>query len=595
MLFDVSQFPVRALDRNQGYKPLDFGYRGVLGSLSDTGGLVCVTKAHARWGMATLGSVPPFDEALRYNPDAVRRYRDAIVRNDGFGLRPAGAIIESRGYLLADAIPMLRIMYADGSTAECITFTPHEGPWDVLQLWRTSGQDNDPLFTGECRLACAAYTQLTEAGALQRPSAETSIRHSGQRRYLANAALPAHALLDVAMEAHVPAGEQGWVLAIALREEPDPAWPDGKSFDEAWRLLGQALRSWRSALETHAGDLIASRGISYGRRCAVPVGDDAVCVITDHMLLPLSWTRDAYWAVQPLRGEPDGQSLIRRHLIWLFTVAQRDDGYWGRAYLTNGRVKDRTYQLDQQLYPLLELAQYVDDTGDFALLSRLRPDVDAVLADLDGRRGDGWLIATDETPADDPIAMPYHFSSHILLWFAQRCLSRIGVQWGAPEAVRQQVRAAFTAHQGGQALFAYAVNDGGDAHFYHDANDLPLALAPSWGFCDARDPVWLATMHFAFSEANHGGFYAGHLGSVHTPAPWPLGDLQAAMVGGMIGDAAGEQAAWDALRAASQWDGALPEAYEPHTHRVVSRHWFLWPNAWYASVSREWVKGFVES
>ncbi len=40
-----------------------------------------------------------------------------------------------------------------------------------------------------------------------------------------------------------------------------------------------------------------------------------------------------------------------------------------------------------------------------------------MLATLEPRRApDALLFPTDETPADDPIPLPYHLSSHILLW-----------------------------------------------------------------------------------------------------------------------------------------------------------------------------------
>ena len=95
------------------------------------------------------------------------------------------------------------------------------------------------------------------------------------------------------------------------------------------------------------------------------------------------------------------------------------------------------------------------------------------------------------------------------------------------EYIRASIQAHFhrRIHKGKQ-IYAYATDGVGNFHFYHDANDFPLALAPNWGLVSVDDPVWRATIDFAFSEANVGGFYDGSLGSVHTPAPWALGDIQ---------------------------------------------------------------------
>lgn len=54
----------------------------------------------------------------------------------------------------------------------------------------------------------------------------------------------------------------------------------------------------------------------------------------------------------------------------------------------------------------------------------------------------------------------------------------------------------------GSDPWPYAVDLSGCRVAYHDANDLPTALAPLWGFCRSDDPGWGATMAFAFSPQN---------------------------------------------------------------------------------------------
>jgi meiotically up-regulated gene 157 (Mug157) protein len=116
-------------------------------------------------------------------------------------------------------------------------------------------------------------------------------------------------------------------------------------------------------------------------------------------------------------------------------------------------------------------------------------------------------------------------------------------------------------------MYAYATDGQGTYRFYHDANDIPLVLAPAWRFAPADDPVWRATVDFAFSAANEGGFYASGLGSVHTPAPWPLGDVQDLIAARALGDEDRARRAWDRLHTAARWDGALPEASHAETTR----------------------------
>jgi uncharacterized protein len=302
------------------------------------------------------------------------------------------------------------------------------------------------------------------------------------------------------------------------------------------------------------------------------------------MILPLSWNRDSYYAARALLDwQPEMADIVRRHLLWMFEQAEHPDGLWARCYLANGKIKDSAFQLDQQLFPLLELAEYVQETGDHDTLRRLQHLIAPLFETLmDRKASDAMLFPTDETPADDPVGLPYHLSSHMLFWHVMSQLKAAGIA-GDWEAMAAQMRAdvdrVFIAQHNGQQIYAYAADAQGNFRFYHDANDLPLALAPAWGYVSADDPIWRATIRFAFSPENAEGFYNGQLGSVHTRAPWPLGNIQQLIIALATGDADLERLVQARLHSTAQWDGALPEAYEDVTGRVVSRHWFAWPNA----------------
>jgi uncharacterized protein len=361
--------------------------------------------------------------------------------------------------------------------------------------------------------------------------------------------------------------------------------------------LAAALERWRArwtGWPQHLGplDRVARRGVAYLLGCcAIPVGE-ATCLVTDHRILPLAWTRDGYFAARALlawtraTGLAEPAKLVRQHLTWLFEVADRPQGWWARSHLVGGQPKDHAFQLDQQLYPLLELADYVELTGERPLLDRYRASAERALQAIERRQAAGVpLYATEETPADDPLPVPYQTACQILAWFTLVRLDRLGVGGGRLGRLARSVRDAVGRHQvlpGRLApRYAYATDLAGTRVDYHDANDLPMALAPAWGFCEPDDPTWRATMGFAFDPANPG--YApgrhGGLGSLHTPGAWPLGHVQAWLAGQAIGDEAMVATAGRALAAAALWDGALPEASDPRSGRPCSRPWFAWPGA----------------
>jgi hypothetical protein len=189
---------------------------------------------------------------------------------------------------------------------------------------------------------------------------------------------------------------------------------------------------------------IVQRNIDYILSCcAVPITDDHICVITDHQLLPLAWNRDVYYMIQLLFAAEQQverhievpwqatwrervKSVIKGHLLWTFETAQRPHGYWGRAYLTTGYCKDDVFQVDQQCYPLLELCHYFTRFKDEALVRKLSSRINEILNMLMEHKDDTrWLFTTGETPADDAVAHPYHFSSHVLIWWTLKQLASL--------------------------------------------------------------------------------------------------------------------------------------------------------------------------
>jgi hypothetical protein len=577
------------LDPNKPYKPLDVGNGIVAGTLTPNGRWLSLGVAHPVHGRVVLSDAPAFPDDQRLDQPAVRAYRAGLASpsRKGFGLALL-APGQAETFLVEDSLPLSVLDHAGYARIEVLTFAPR-GRRGVLQIVRVAARDTTVgvgiEWQGKMQLARAAYTQLTPGGLLPAARSNTTTGDDGQLIWFDDRELGASAAIALPTHQQVPANMSlPFVVAIALADTLDAAVREAVMLaGEGALLVGeevQARRSWWQGVGRDGDrDHAVRRGVAYALDCTASRIDDlAVAVLADHEILPLVWTRDAYYVCRMLLELAPRDERVRAvvdgFLNWLFEAAERPAGWWPRASLANGGSKDPAFQLDQQLFPLLLLEDHARLTGEIALVSKYAPLREELLRALLGRRTEFGLIATDETPADDPLEQPFHFSSHVLLWRVLRDLDPTQA-----DGIRVAIRAAFTE----SGRFAYAVRGakGMGPRHYHDANDLPTVFAPAWGFCGADDPVWRATIDFAWSGEND-GYVAGPLGglgSLHTRHPWPLGDLQEIIVARVLGDAARERRGWERLERVETWDGLLPEAYDETTGAVASRHWFAWPVA----------------
>lgn len=620
----------RRLNPGQSYKPLDFGNGLLAGSVSSDGRLLSIGTYHAKHGYLTLAGWPDFPEQRRHDGLAVREYRAQMAadRSGLMGLRlPKTARIKSVE-LIEDVVPTSTLI-DDDVEARVWTWAPRlEGrPIPVaMQLWRVKNRRATPVewtfsWEGTVNLGRSSYTQLTERGDLQTLPGRVKVGYrAGEMVVSAPGADAAAVMMGLPKDSDFERQSDSLVrvrlaeqlllngqevrdlrLIVALGSSSLEALDHAHRAEQldTHESLYAEIETWHELWEKdqrespNGAELLVHRAISYVLSCcALPV-QDRLCLITDHQILPMSWTRDSYFMIQALQvsGAEDALQSARRHLDWLFENALQPDGSWGRATLANGIPKGETYQLDQQCYPLLEAAEYFIASQDTEMWSRVSPKVRMVLDRiLTMKAARAALFRSDETPADDPLELPYHFSSQVLLWHTLRVLhglnashpfTRLDLDQLAEE-LRQNVLDHFVAEFRGRRLFAYAIDLRESVRFYHDANDMPTVLAPIWGFCSVNDPVWRATMEFGFSEANAGGYYQGQfggLGSVHTPGPWPLGDVQEMLYTRLRGDSQASELALARLINTSCWDGALPEARDEMDGSVRSRHWFAWPGA----------------
>jgi len=534
----------------------------------------------------------------RFDQSAVRAYREALAdpKRPSFGFDLLDAE-PSSVWLAEDSFPSAIVERSEGRFESAIVAPAgRSGAIQIVRI-KANTEIRGPTWTSTMRLARAEYTQLTAGGPLPEP--HTHNRISMHQRddwpdslFLIEDQTLGAAATIAATYAEISAGaDTVAVLVVSLGLDPIATMTEAHELArDAEALVEQHLnerrRLWTGLDLDGPTAHPARRGVSYATDCAASRTGDAIAILADHEILPLVWTRDAYYVCRALLAiggrEPRIEALVNGFIRWSFEAAETVDGWWPRASLASGAAKDPAFQLDQQLWPLLLIADHARLTGDPSVRERYAGSCASVIDRLLAARTPFGLIATSETPADDPLRQPYHFSSHVLLWHVLAAFDR-------PAA--SEVRDATLRHFASEDRFAYAIAgpDATNARHYHDANDFPTVFAPGWGFCSVDDPRWRATIDFAWSIANE-GYFAGRLaglGSVHTPHPWPLGDLQEIVLARVMNEPAREQRAKERLAQVETWDGMLCEAYDETSGDVASRHWFAWPAALRALLERE--------
>jgi hypothetical protein len=596
--------PTAAGNPKAASKPVDVGNGRLAASFAaNAPALLSLLLYQPDHGVAELSAMPPFDEARRGQPDYVRDYRRLMT---------------------SDRFACLELETSDGqrATAERIDLSDPERPtwhghigaatfaayafsdahaivvnWHVTEADRAA-TDRPPAAQPQpaLRLRFAGLldrptlAEITELDAPLPTGSVTTLKVDGSRLHV-EASLPARLTLD--------AGEGEW------RTDGASAWLDlpprpGRTRTVTVRCTATDNPNAGAAPSRRPDDLplagpaarMVARALAYVRGCtALRTAPDEVAILTDHRILPLSWTRDAYYQAVLLlaTGQPQDDQLVADHLRWLWRRCERPEGRWLRSHHANGVPKDLAFQADQQLYPMLELADYWRGHGQLPAGVDWRAEVPrawaAAITELDPATG---LIATAENAADDPAPAPFIGASQVLLWCAALRLAELAdaqpldLDGDELRAVARAARTGFDRHLVRDDVWLYA-SDAAATHVrYHDANDLPVALAPLLGFCAADDAGWQQTMAFAFSPANPGYFAGerGGLGSAHTPNPWTLGEIQAWLWARSVGDETAMAAAIDRLAGVSFDDGMLPEAYSATCEPDVRiRHWFAWPGA----------------
>jgi hypothetical protein len=583
-------------------KPYDLGNGLLCASFATDGSWLSVSAPHPRMGLLELSGAPAFSAERDGQVDLVRAHRAHLTEPSTAFLLVTGASDGTEH----GAQPRW-VLRGEGWTARVDAWAQDREP-AVVQRYLLSTDGPGVLrleFRG--RLDRPAYAEITPGGPIP-PSLPAQILQVDACSLRVRVPLEdddPSALVDVAAAEDLAL--DGWQLSqdrASLSVSWDAPLVEAPLLVSVTMTCGEQPPSpratgWRSSLPSTAPPPSESIGLERVQRgasrytldcTALEVALGQCCILTDHRLLPLSWTRDAYYQAALLLAVadevPEATAVVERHLEWLWRSSRDGGGVWRRSHFSTGRVKDHGYQVDQQLFPLLELADFRRSTGRWPGAAgnwgeKVRRVWGALPRDANG------LVPGEENPADDPSELPYLLSSQLLLAYVARRLAEyeneLGPMGFAEDAHRTlgMVRSTFTCAGPFGDQWAYEADGLGGHRLYHDANDVPTALAPLWGLCDPDDPQWRATMRFAYCEHNPGfvpGVLPG-LGSAHTPGVWPLGDAQEWAVAVAEEDRSRAAAVVARLEQVASADGMLPETYDVNTGDWLARHWFAWPGS----------------
>ena len=144
----------------------------------------------------------------------------------------------------------------------------------------------------------------------------------------------------------------------------------------------------------------------------------------------------------------------------------------------------------------------------------------------------------------------------------------------------------------GEQIYAYEVDGLGHHHMMDDANVPSLLALPYLGYCEADDPVYLATRRFVLSEANpyfYTGSQASGIGSPHTPEGY-VWHIALSMQGLTATTVEEMDRIIDMLEATDGGTGFMHEGFHPDDPSIYTREWFAWANSIFSEFVMTWLQ-----
>lgn len=318
------------LDNAREKKTLDFGSEGVVCSVSSLGEVISISTYHPQHGIVVVNPFAQFPGGDKFWDQAyVRMYRRKFLdcfnaRGSGFGLKLSGEIKNLRVGYVDGQWP--RINYnVNGIEVESsflITAGPDPSIINSVILFNKEAEERSVAieFGGKVSVNRASYGQLTEAGPVPIPPCLNRPSYRDGVLSINNPNLPA--TFDTALYA-----QSGRIsLSGSTKESSDPIeilhteritispW-QSREITAVYRLSAIATPfSLPQQLNLTSRQIYAlDSGFVYSREtpereldcfvirrtldyilscCCIPIDTEALCVLTDHIALPLGWHRD---------------------------------------------------------------------------------------------------------------------------------------------------------------------------------------------------------------------------------------------------------------------------------------------------------------
>jgi hypothetical protein len=274
------------------------------------------------------------------------------------------------------------------------------------------------------------------------------------------------------------------------------------------------------------------------------------------------WDRDAMlWSFSALLDID--KSLAREALDYALTVQLRNTGVHSR--FIDGVALEEGFQLDEAVAPIVAIADYVKQTGDFGFLTSHRDAPIALrerfLSRYDANTG---LYSTLQDSQDEYQKLPLSTYSNVLTWRSMLDLAdlfgRLNDDAGAQEmtqraeALRNAIlQYSVSSGAPGASGPIFACSTDGKNAVFADVPPGSLMKLPALGFVSERDPVFLRTSEWLHSKDykySHAQMPYGLPGSYRLPftTSWGVADY--------LRLAAGREQALKILLK-SNWDGGI--------------------------------------
>jgi uncharacterized protein len=317
------------LDVSRPKKTLDFGSDGVVCSIGSLGDIISLSAYHPRHGIVVANPFEQFPGGDKFwDASFVRAYRKKVLdfferQGSGFGLKVSGPKEKLQIRLTDGRWPRIACKTNRVELESHFRVTGGPNPTVVNILTATNPTNSkvflDIEFGGNISVNRASYGQLTETGPVPIPPCVNRLKYQHGILSIENTNLSSTFYCALYSD------KNGLRLHGLEQESPLPInvqhpfrleiAPYGKRQLTALFRLDQHLASkclpkrfivpsWdtsdssgfvyhNESKEKDLNNFVIRRALDYiVSCCCIPINGSAICVLTDHIALPLGWNRD---------------------------------------------------------------------------------------------------------------------------------------------------------------------------------------------------------------------------------------------------------------------------------------------------------------